>query len=115
VTCKPYFFSFILVFLNAKNKRIPALASAGIPVFSYVLFLFAKVAKIIGTTKKNDKKLLIRLDLCQESVQDTIFFLAFLVLLNIIPYLCIVFFIVLDLRLTKVRDSAESHFFCPDE
>ena len=28
-------------------------------------------------------------------------------------YLCNVFFIVLDLRLTKIRNSAEFHFFCP--
>ena len=28
-------------------------------------------------------------------------------------YLCNVFFIVLDLRLTKVRVAAATHFFCP--
>ena len=51
------------------------------------------------------------LDLCQESVRFTLFFLIFLAGTQKSVYLCIVFFIVLDLRLTKVGSQRRS-FFC---
>jgi len=50
-------------------------------------------------------------DLNQESVIFTLFMCVFLAFLSKSPYLCNVFFIVLDLRLTKVG-TWRSPFFC---
>ena len=74
-------------------------------------FPSAKVGINFETTKYLALKNAFRVDLCQESVFFTPFLYAdFLYYTKKQRTFACVFFIVLDLRLTKVRGSAESLF-----
>ena len=85
-----------------------------IPICYCVLLSSAKIGINLQPTKYFRRNSLFRVDLCQESVRTQEKINLRTCRLSECSYLCHVFFIVLDLRLTKIfRNSAEFHFFCP--